>query len=31
VPVAAALTLGGPRLMARLRRLMLSRPLAGGQ
>ena len=31
VPVAAALTLGGPRLMAHLRRLMLSRPLAGGQ
>jgi hypothetical protein len=31
VPVAVALAVGGPRLMAHLRRLMLSRPLAGGQ
>jgi hypothetical protein len=29
VPVAVALAAGGPRLMAYLRRLMLSRPLAG--
>lgn len=29
LPVAAGLAFGGPRLMAYLRRLMLSRPLAG--
>jgi hypothetical protein len=29
LPVAAGLALGGPRLMGHLRRLMLSRPLAG--
>ena len=29
VPVAAGLVVGGPRLTAHLRRLMLSRPLAG--
>ncbi|HWS35640.1 MAG TPA: hypothetical protein VN408_23230 [Actinoplanes sp.] len=31
LPVAAGMTLGGPRLMAHLRTLMLSRPLAGSR
>ena len=31
VPVAAGLALGGPALMAHLRRLMLSRPLGGAR
>ena len=31
LPVAAGLAFGGPRLMAYLRRLMLSRPLAGSR
>ncbi|MEU8818974.1 hypothetical protein [Actinoplanes sp. NPDC048796] len=31
VPVALGMTFGGPRLMAYLRRLMLSRPLAGAR
>jgi hypothetical protein len=31
VPVAAGLAVGGPLLMSHLRRLMLSRPLAGPQ
>jgi peptidoglycan/LPS O-acetylase OafA/YrhL len=31
LPVAAGLVLGGPRLMAHLRKLMLSRPLAGSR
>jgi hypothetical protein len=31
LPVAAGLTLGGPLLMAHLRKLMLSRPLAGSR
>ena len=31
LPVAAGLVFGGPRLMAYLRRLMLSRPLAGSR
>ena len=31
VPVAVALAVGGPRLMAYLRRLMLSRPLGGSR
>lgn len=31
VPVAVGLTVGGPRLMAYLKRLMLSRPLAGSR
>ncbi len=29
IPVALGLTVGGPRLMAHLRRVMLARPLAG--
>ncbi|WP_229070329.1 hypothetical protein [Actinoplanes sp. DH11] len=31
VPVCLGLALGGPRLMARLRRIMLARPLAGAR
>ncbi|MEV6304423.1 hypothetical protein AB0M02_33800 [Actinoplanes sp. NPDC051861] len=31
VPVALALAFGGPRLMAHLRRVMMSRPLGGDQ
>ena len=31
IPVAAGLAFGGPKLMSYLRRLMLSRPLAGGR
>ncbi|MEU4626632.1 hypothetical protein AB0G04_42445 [Actinoplanes sp. NPDC023801] len=31
LPVAAAMTFGGPRLMSHLRKLMLSRPLAGSR
>jgi hypothetical protein len=31
IPVVVALAVGGPRLMTHLRRLMLARPLAGGQ
>jgi hypothetical protein len=31
LPVALGLVLGGPRLMSHLRKLMLSRPLAGSR